>query len=150
MKYYKTILNVYVLVKILCTSIYLPLSFFGVFTLPFSISIGLNGGVYSFIARIMILISLLWLVFLIMSLIKSPIANKISRVGIIILSLFDIICLTYSIVMGIRLVRLDNVGENVVMIILRTLAVIINILCILYCNKKLVERLVHKYKRKEC
>ena len=45
--------------------------------------------------------------------------------------------------MGIRLIALDNADESVVMIISRTLAVMLNILCILYCNKKLVEKLMH-------
>ncbi|MBQ3417775.1 MAG: hypothetical protein IJH32_08065 [Ruminococcus sp.] len=138
MKKYNILLNIYVLIKIGLTFFVPNICVFGVFTIPFSVSFGLNEGMYKYIARFLILFSFLWILFFIMNIVPNLIINRISRIGIMLLSILEIICLSVSIIYGV--IALGDFEKMFLVVFLRTLAIAVNILCILYCIKRIVRK----------
>lgn len=131
MKKYNIILDLYVLIKLMLTFFVPHICIFGVFAMPFAISISLDGGIYKCVAKFLFLFSLLWVVFLLMNFVPKYEVKRIARFGIIALSVLDILCLLISIAFGT--VTLDSVAQIVAMVIVRFIAISVNVLCIIYC-----------------
>lgn len=130
---YNDNLNIYILVKILLTPFIPFVWVFGVYTIPFSITFALGIDVIDQISWIFILISLLWIPFLVMNFIKIEKVNRIARVGVIALSCLDILCLLYTMIFG--LLKHDRDLYLLCFVMLRLAAIAMNIGCIVYCVK---------------
>lgn len=144
MRKYSDHLNIYILVKILFT--FVPvICIFGVYTIPFSISFALsllfNYDVVNLIMWLLILISLLWIPFLVMSFINKEKVRRIARHGVIALSCLEIVCLLISFIAVFRSYRFFYLHREYYIwyllftVALRLAAIAENICCIVFCIK---------------
>ena len=132
----KIALSVYIAVKLILTPFVPTICVFGVFAVPFSIALGLNGGIINILAKLLLIAPVLWITLLIIQCLMKQLNKKVIY-GFVILSLIEVVCLTASVISNIT--AYDAAVSGLIMIILKIVSVLVNmtfVISLLIMNKK--------------